>query len=64
MGAAGMNYEQIAQRSAASTGGISCQTDFGTCIGDASHSLWNVQFSLKALDDQMSSAKARMNFIP
>ena len=56
MGAAGMDYEQIAQRSAASTGGISCRTDFGTCIGDASHSLWNVQFSLKALDDQMSSA--------
>ena len=56
MGAAGMDYEQIAQRSAASTGGISCWTDFGTHVDDANHSLWNVQFSLKALDDQMSSA--------
>ena len=56
MGAAGMDYEQIAQRSAASTGGISCWTDFGTRVDDANHSLWNIQFSLKALDDQMSSA--------
>ena len=56
MGAAGMNYEQMAQRSAAYTGGISCRTDFGTCVDNSEHSFWNVQFSLKALDNQMSSA--------
>ena len=56
MGAAGMSYEQIAQRSSAFTGGISCQADFGTCIDDPHHSSWNVQFNLKALDNQISSA--------
>ena len=56
MGAAGMSYEQIAQRSASFTGGISCQADFGTYIDDPHHSSWNVQFNLKALDDQISPA--------
>ena len=56
LGAADMNYEQMAQRKSAVTGGIGCTPDFGTHALDRSRSLQNLRFHLKALDGKMDAA--------
>ncbi len=56
LGAAGMNYEQIAGRVAAHTGGINCWTDFTTHAAEEQRSVWGLRFSLKALDEQIDPA--------
>lgn len=55
-GAAGMNYEQMAHRVAASTGGIDAWPCFRTHAVNANRSLWSMQISFKALDDQIEPA--------
>lgn len=55
LGAAGMDYESIAARVSASTGGIGCWPVLGrTASGDVA--LRRMRFSLRALDDQMEDA--------
>ena len=56
LGAGKMNYEQMAQRSAAATGGIECSPNFTTHALDSSRPLWNMQFHLKALDGKIEDA--------
>ena len=56
LGAAGMNYEQIAQRVAASTGGINCWQSFNTHALDPNRPVWGLKFSLKVLDEQVERA--------
>ena len=58
LGAAGMNYEQIARRVAASTGGIGCQPYFMGHAVDARRSLRGLRLTLKALDEQIEPALA------
>ncbi len=56
LGAGKMNYEQIAQRRAAATGGIGCSPNFTTHALGSSHTVFGMQFSLKALDGKMENA--------
>ena len=56
LGAGSMTYEQIAQRTAAATGGLKCSPNFSTHVLDADRTLCNMQFQLKALDGQMEDA--------
>ncbi|MEI6808470.1 MAG: insulinase family protein [bacterium] len=56
LGAAGMNYEQVSRRIAAHTGGISCWPWFQTRCNRPDQPLFGLQFSIKALDDQMEPA--------
>ncbi len=56
LGAGPMNYEQVAQRRAAATGGIGCSPNFTTHALGASHTVFGMQFSLKALDGKMENA--------
>ncbi|HEX9974555.1 MAG TPA: insulinase family protein, partial [bacterium] len=56
LGAAGMNYEQIAQRVAAYTGGIYCWQSFTTHASDPDRPVWGLKFSLKVLDEQVERA--------
>ncbi|MDZ7333664.1 MAG: insulinase family protein [candidate division KSB1 bacterium] len=56
LGAAGMNYEQIASRVAAHTGGIDCWTYFTTHATEPQRSVWGLRFSLKSLDEQIDPA--------
>ena len=56
LGAGKMNYEQIAQRRAASTGGIGCSPNFTTHAVDPSRPVWDIQFRLKALDGTIRDA--------
>ena len=56
LGAGKMNYEQIAQRTAAATGGLECSPNFSTHALDPARSVWNMQFRLKALDGKMEDA--------
>ena len=56
LGAAGMSYEQMARRVAASTGGIGCSPGFGTHTSNENQSLRYMRFQLKALDDQITPA--------
>ena len=56
LGAGKMRYEQMAQRSAAATGGIECSPNFTTHALDPSRPVWNMQFRLKALDGKMGDA--------
>lgn len=56
LGAAGMNYEQIARRVAACTGGIDCHPSFQTHGVDPGRSLRRLSLTLKALDDRMQPA--------
>ena len=51
-----MNYEQIAQRTAAATGGLECTPNFSTHALDPNRSLWNMQFRIKSLDGKMADA--------
>ena len=56
LGAGKMNYEQMAQRSAAATGGIECSPNFTTHALDPSRPVWNMQFRLKVLDGKIEDA--------
>jgi len=58
LGAAGMNYEQVAGRIAAATGGIFCWPALGRSAGPDAGSLRRLRFTLKALDDQIEDALA------
>lgn len=55
-GAGKMGYQQIAQRTAAATGGVECSPTFSTHSLNPSRPVWNVQFRLKALDDKIEDA--------
>ncbi|MYF56537.1 hypothetical protein F4083_11330 [Candidatus Poribacteria bacterium] len=56
LGAGKMNYEQMAQRRAAATGGIGCSPNFTTHALDPNHPVWDMQFRLKALDGKIEDA--------
>ena len=56
LGAGKMNYEQIAQRRTAATGGIGCSPNFTTQALDPSRPVWDMQFRLKALDGKIEDA--------
>ena len=56
LGAAGMNYAEIAQRTSAVTGGIGCSPGFATHALDANRPLLNLNFYLKALDSKIEAA--------
>ncbi len=56
MGAMGQNYEQIASRMAASTGGIHCWPSFTKHAVDPEQSIWGLKFKLKTLDEQIEPA--------
>ncbi len=56
LGAADMNYEQMAQRKSAVTGGIGCTPGFGTHALDGSRLLQHLRFHLKVLDGKMDAA--------
>ena len=56
LGASNMNYEQIAQRTAGSTGELRCTPSFSTHVLDPTRTLCNMQFQLKALDGKMEDA--------
>lgn len=55
-GAAGLDYEQMARRVSAATGGLSCAPLFLRHAGDAGRPVWSLRFSCKALDDQIEDA--------
>ena len=55
-GAGNINYEQMAQRAAAATGGLECSPNFSTHALNANHPVWNMQFRLKALDGKIEDA--------
>ncbi len=56
LGAGKMNYEQMAQRRAAATGGIGCSPNFTTHALDPCRPVWDMQFRLKALDRKIEAA--------
>ena len=56
LGTTNYNYEEIARERAASTGGIGCSIDLRTHTLDPEHSIWNLQFNLKALNDKVDNA--------
>ena len=56
LGAGKMNYEQMAQRNAAATGGIGCSLNFSEHALDPNRPVWNVQFRLKTLDGKIEDA--------
>ncbi len=56
LGAGTLNYEQVAQRTAAVTGGLDCSPSFSTHALDSDKPVWNMQFRFKALDDKMGDA--------
>ena len=56
LGAADMNFEEMAKRKSSVTGGIGCGSGFSTHALDANHSMQHIRFSLKALDDKIESA--------
>jgi len=56
LGAAGMSYEQIARRTAASTGGIACRPVLDTHAQDPARSVLGLRVTLKALDEQIQPA--------
>ncbi len=58
LGAAGMNYEQIARRVAASTGGIDCRPSFQSHAAESDRSLRRLTLSVKALDGRIDQALA------
>ena len=56
LGAAGMNYETMAQRVAAATGGISCSPSFQHHATSPDKPVLAMRFACKALDTQMDKA--------
>jgi len=51
-----MNYEQIAARQAAYTGGIGCWPLFSTSATSGAGGVWSMRFRLKTLDSQIKPA--------
>jgi Zn-dependent M16 (insulinase) family peptidase len=58
LGAAGMNYEKIARRIAASTGGLNFQCQLQTHAEDARRPVYGFRVTLKTLDDRIEPALA------
>jgi len=56
LGAAGMNYETMARRVSASTGGFSCSPSFQSHAGNPDHPVLTMRFACKALDAQIDKA--------
>lgn len=56
LGAAGMDYQQMARRASASTGGLSCDTLFQRHAADADRAVWSLRFTCKTLDGQIDRA--------
>lgn len=56
LGAAGMNYEEIAHRIAGNTGGLHLETKFSTSAHNPQQTITNLQISLKTLDHQLDQA--------
>ncbi len=56
LGAAGMNYEQIAARIASATGGISCWPRLSTHSSNSGRPLYGLCLSLRALDGRIAPA--------
>ena len=63
LGVVGADYEEVARRKAAATGGIGAAASLGAHSVDATRTLRGVRFSLKALDDQMEDALALLGSI-
>ena len=55
-GAAGKNYQEIAGRTAAFTGGLGTSCVFQRHASDPARPVWGLRVSCKALDEQMSGA--------
>ena len=56
LGAADMNYEEMAQRTSAVTGGIGCSPEFSTYVLDPNRFMQSMSFHLKALDGKIDAA--------
>ena len=56
LGAGEMDYEQMARRTAAATGGLSCSPNFSTHVLNPDEPVRNIQFQIKMLDDKMEDA--------
>ena len=56
LGASDMNYEEMALRKSAVTGGLGCSVGFSTHARHADRSLQSVSFHLKTLDGKMGAA--------
>lgn len=56
LGVGTMNFEQMAGRTAAVTGGLECSSSFSTHALDPGRPAWNMQFQLKTLDGKMEDA--------
>lgn len=56
LGAGKMTYEQMARRTATTTGGLECAPNFSTHALNPNQPVWNMQFQLKALDGKMEDA--------
>ena len=56
LGAGNINYEQMAQRAAAATGGLECSPKLSTHALNPNHPVWHMQFRLKALDSKIEDA--------
>lgn len=56
LGAANMDFTEMALRKSSATGGIGCGVGFRTHAQDADRSLQNVYFHLKTLDEKMDEA--------
>ena len=56
LGAADMNYEEMARRTSSVTGGIGCAPWFSTHALDPKRSMQSLSFHLKALDGKMDAA--------
>jgi len=61
LGAAGMNFEQVASGIASSTGGISCRPYFNTHTSGPDRSLWSLRFKIKVLDGKIDPALALLH---
>ena len=58
LGAAGLNFEEMARRKSACTGGIGCSPNIGVHAADPAATAWGLRFSIKALDEQVEQALA------
>jgi Zn-dependent M16 (insulinase) family peptidase len=56
LGAAGLTYEQMAERQAASTGGLACWTAFQRHATEPAQPVWGLRVACNALDDQVERA--------
>ena len=56
LGAADMDFTEMAKRKSSVTGGIGCGSGFSSHALDANRSMQNMRFNLKALDDKIEPA--------